>query len=123
MASFQPFEPAIKSGVLGQTQNISVNNSSQNIVIDSTGTENTTLLVTVDGPQGSVTYMRMSVEASTAITATTTDTPMPGAQNPTIRLFANPSPSGKTSIAVITTVLVSISAINFWITPGQGGIA
>lgn len=122
MASFQPFLPAVKSGAAGLTQNTGAlaSNSQVVLMIDSTGTENTTLLVNAIGPAGTTAFIRLSVESSTAITASLTDTPLPGNPNGYVRLFANPNPSGKTAVAVIVSTSGATSSI-IWVTPGQGG--
>jgi hypothetical protein len=120
MAAFTPFQPAAKSGSAGQTVSFSATSTSQNAIIDSTGSFNPSILVTVDAPQTAVPFVRLSAEASTVITATNTDVPMPGGPNACVRLFANPSPAGKAAVAVICTI--TGSAVNIWFTPGQGGV-
>ena len=124
MASFQPFEPAVKSGTAGFTQNIALgagSGSSQTIQIPaSISNGNTCVLVTLALSQGTNAYMRMSVEASTAITATGTDTPLVGNSGSYVRLFASPNPAGAYNIAVIVSVTPT-TAGTVWFTPGQGG--
>jgi hypothetical protein len=41
--------------------------------------------------------------------------------NPTVRLFANPSPTGTVNIAVIMTASPSVTPATLWFTPGEGG--
>jgi hypothetical protein len=124
MASFQPFLPAVKTGTAGLTQSITIGagaGTSQTIQINSGTAENPSILVTFDGPTVGTAYIRMSVEASTSIVATATDTPFPFGPNPTVRLFANPSPTGIVNIAVVVTVTPA-TAGTMWFTPGEGGI-
>lgn len=96
--------------------------------ISSAGAENPSILVTAVNPSqaggGTIQlYMRMSVEASTVITASAGDTPITlFPQQAAIRIYANPSPAGTTNIAVIVSATAS-TAGSIWFTPGQGGIA
>lgn len=124
MAAEQPFEPAVKSGAAGQTVSVTVSTTASTFLaqINSTNGFNPTLLATVDGQTTGVVYIRMSVESSTTIAASNTDTPMVLGPNPTIRLFANPAPAGITNIAVMCTVAPSVQGTNVWFTPGQGGV-
>ena len=122
MASEQPFEPAVKSGATGLTVSVVVSATTQFLTqVNSTGGFNPTILVTLDGATNGTAFIRMSVESSTAITASTTDTPFPYGNNPTIRLFANPNPTGITNIAIVTASAAN-PATTIWFTPGQGGI-
>lgn len=120
MAAELPFLPAVKSGAAGQTVSIAVGSSSASTSIDSTGLMNPSLLVTLDGAVAGTAFIRLSVEG-VSIVATTTDTPLPYGPNPTIRLFANPAPSGKANIAVIGASTPNVTT-TVWITPGEGGV-
>jgi hypothetical protein len=122
MAAFSPFEPAIKSGVAGFTQNIVPSGSNQTINIPaSVSNGNTCVLVTAYGISAAPAYIRMSVEASGSITASATDTPIVGIGGGNyVRLFASPNPVGAYNIAVICTVTPT-AASGIYFTPGQGG--
>jgi len=125
MAAFEPFEPAVKSGTAGFTQSIALGAgaaTSQTIQIGSSvANSNNACLVTCILSQGITAYLRMSVEASGTIAATSTDTPIPGNNTtPYVRLFAAPSMSGPYNIAVIVTATPT-TAGQIWFTPGQGG--
>lgn len=123
MASFQPFLPD-----RGGTQVISPTTTSQTIQITSKGA--TTVLVTTwnNNPatgaaqEETIAYVRMTIEASTSITATVADTPLVSpAQGSTVRLFASPNPGGVYNIAVVLTVSPSTAGSFIWFTPGEGG--
>lgn len=126
MASFQPFEPAIKSATAGQTVSVTVSTTVSTFltqVVSSTA-ENPCILLSVFNPNGFpvVGYVRISTESSTIIAPTITDTPVPvPANGGYVRLFANPAPLGTTNIAVLLSVAPSTSGPIFYFTPGQGG--
>jgi hypothetical protein len=68
-------------------------------------------------------YVRMTTEASTAITATITDAPIPcptGAST-YVKLFASPNPAGAYNIAVVVSASPALAGSQIWFTPGQGG--
>jgi hypothetical protein len=117
MAALEPFEPAVKTGAAGFTVVTVVVTTTPAISgsINSAGAMNPSILVTNFG--ANISYVRLSVETSTAAgtTVSTTDTPMLGN---TVRLFANPSPSGVAAVAVFATV----GGNTVFFTPGEGGI-
>lgn len=123
MAAFEPFEPQIRSGVAGQTVSLAIGAGSGTStvvqIVNSISAFNPSLLITFGGgvTAGTVAYVRLSVEASTAITATVTDTPILA---PSVRLFANPNPQGTLNIAVIVSTTPT-AAGTIWFTAGQGG--
>lgn len=128
MAAFIPFEPAIQSGSAGKTVSITVTSTTQGLAqIVSSTAENPSILVTaVNNTATAITaYLRMSVESSTAITATVTDMPVflaPNTINGTyVRLLANPAPIGIANFAVVVSVATSTAGCTFYFTPGQGG--
>ena len=128
MAAFTPFEPAIEKGQAGLTQSITIgagSATSQTIQIPaSVGNSNNALLVSSNLSNGTTpaAYIRLSVEASTAIVATATDTPLLSTLTcDYVRLFASPNPTGAYNIAVVVTVTPSIAG-TIWFTPGQGGV-
>jgi hypothetical protein len=125
MAAFEPFEPAVQSGAAGSTQSIALgagSATSQTIKISSSiSNSNNSVLVTCILSAGTTAYVRLSAEASTAITATATDTPFPGnSTSAYVRLFASPNMTGAYNIAVIVTATPT-TAGTIWFTPGQGG--
>lgn len=125
MAAQIPFSPDTKSGAAGKTITLTVATTVQQLgQINTVLGESPSLLVTMINPSASITpfYLRMSVESSTTITATNTDTPLaPTSATPVIRLFANPSPTGVSNYAVVCTVAPSTPATLF-LTPGEGGV-
>lgn len=132
MASQQPFLPAVKSGAAGLTQSIALAGgaaTSQTIQIPaSTSNGNNAVLVSAFNNNAAnsseiIAYVRLSVEASTSITATATDTPVIiPPQSGTVRLFASPNMVGAYNIAVIVTVTPSVAGSFISFSPGQGGI-
>jgi hypothetical protein len=128
MSSFQPFEPAVKSGVAGFSQQISLGAgaaTSQTIQFTNTpGAENPSLLVTLVNPSAAPlnAYIRLSVESSTVIAATVADCAIAASgAGATVRLFASPNPTGTFNVAVIVSATPSTAGfISFC--PGQGGL-
>lgn len=126
MAAFFPFQPTAKGGAAGPTIIASIGAGSATsaaFTLDSTGQMNPSIQVTHMNPSAApvVAYVRLTVEG-TSIVATNTDVPIVAdASIATVRLFANPNPTGKTNIAVVVTVTPS-SAGQLYFTPGQGGI-
>jgi hypothetical protein len=126
MAAFEPFLPAVKAGATGFSQVIVLSSTSQTIQVPaSVSNGETALLITGvnNNTAASVSaYVRISVEASTSIVATATDTPIfITTSNPTVRLFASPNMTGTYNVAAVCTVAPSTSA-SIFITPGQGGV-
>lgn len=125
MAAMLPFLPDVKSGATGKSQLVTVNSTGQKtiVVINSLGLSPTLQInyYTVDATVVPV-YMRLSVESSTVITASNTDTPLVvGPDITAVRLFANPAPNGQCSIAFIATVAPS-TGVFITVTPGEGGV-
>lgn len=115
MAAFEPFEPAVKTGSAGLTTVLVASTTTPpSGSLNSTGLMNPCVLVTNFG--SNISYVRLSVESSTVAgtTVSITDTPMLGN---TVRLFANPAPSGSTGIAVFATA----GGNSVFFTLGQGG--
>lgn len=126
MAAFVPFMPAVQSATTGKTVSVTVSTTVSTFLtqVISSNSENPSLLVTAVNPNGvpMTAYLRMSIEASTVIAPTNSDTPISiPANNATVRLFANPAPIGTANIAVFITVASSTSGGVFYFTPGQGG--
>lgn len=130
MAAFLPFEPAVESGQAGLTQVIVL---ASNAVISNTikiptsvGSGNSALLVTMVNASvnaAMTAYVRMTTEASTAITATITDTPMFAPSGGSeVRLFASPNQAGAYNIAVIISISPALAGSAIYFTPGQGGV-
>ncbi len=125
----QPFEPAVQSGAVGDSQTIALgagSATSQNIVIPaSVGNGNTSLLVTMlnnNATGNLVAYMRLSVESSTVNVATATDTALVASpQTPSVSLFASPNPAGRYTISVIVTATPT-TAGQIWFSPGTAGV-
>jgi hypothetical protein len=123
MAAFTPFLPD-----RGATQSIVPSTTSQSVQVTSKGA-NTVLVTTWNNNPATgaaqeeiISYVRMTTEASTSITATSADTPIvTGAQGTTVRLFASPNPGGIYNIAVVLTVSPSTTGSFIWFTPGEGG--
>lgn len=82
--------------------------------LDSTNRFTPNILVVNGGP--GLVWFRMTSETTPA--ATLNDVALPAGS---IRLFANPSPLGKTGIAVIATLTSSLA--NVYFIPGEDGVS
>lgn len=128
MAAYTPFEPSVKSGTAGFTQVVVVPSAGANTVINVNIPTATAVLVQAFNANAAATspiaaYIRYSVESSTSITATATDTPIViPPQGTTVQLFA--SPAGGVlpyNIAVTVTVSPTVAGSYIAFTPGTGG--
>jgi len=115
MPANQPFEANFKATAAGET--IVVVNSSVKL-LDSTTSPAFTIQVFNNGT--TTAWIRMTTETTAQATAaiTQTDIPIP---NNTIRLFANPNPTGPTACAVIVASITT-SVLACYFTPGNGGV-
>jgi hypothetical protein len=130
MAAFIPFLPGSEKGQAGTTLNIALGagaaTSQLVLVPTSLANGNGSVLVTMINASGNAAmtaYLRMTVESSTVITATATDTPIFCTTGPSsyVRLFASPNEAGAYSIAVIVTATPAVVGSIMYFTPGQGG--